>query len=84
MTKEDELKIIGKALDVAHGGKFEALFHYFGVSGLQVTVRMLSPEADGLGDKLADFDFNTRKPLDAQHYRKYEQIMNSFLPGFPS
>lgn len=84
MTKREELAVIEKALDVAHGGRFEVSFHYFGVSGMQVIVQTLPFEADGLGTELVKFDFNTSKPLEARRYRKYEQIMNSFLPGFPS
>ena len=79
MTKQDELKIIEKALDVAHGGKFEVSFDYFGRSGMQVKVRALPFEVDELGAELAKFDFNRMRPLDMQHYGKYEQLMNSLL-----
>ncbi len=79
MTKQDELKIIGKALDAAHSEKIEASFHYFGISGLQVIVRALPLEAGELGEELAKFNFNTRKPFEAQYYRSYEQFIDSLL-----
>lgn len=86
MTKQEELAIIGKALDVARGDNFFKV-HFAYTDDIELCVTVEKPDKESLGFSVVKiFRFRTNKPLGLKEFMGYLEYMDSLpdLPGNPS